>query len=431
MQFPRFLVRPQICLVMAGLCLVAACEKEPGRYQASGHAITTPQPGTPFGEYVSDSRGKIHDALADIRFGVEQHPFDDYTLDQAVNMRSPYEIKPDADACAQKGKTVTNGDGVGFLMVHGLSDGPYLLSDVAASLHEALPCATVHGLLLPGHGTVPGDLRDIDRTDWQSMVKYGFESFDADIRHIIPVGYSMGAALVVKAAENHRNDPELSGMVLLSPGFQAYSELAWLSPYIRYVMPWVDKHRDHDVAKYESLPMNAAAEFQLLTVPFGENTLPPITQPVFMAASSDDRTVRSDVAVHFFCGKVQSDTRYMIWYQGEEKALEDRIQPICDDIDIVTSANPDLRTVNHAHTAMTMRPDNPHYGLNGDYRRCDHYSEPADYKACEDDNDDAIYGETNLVESATPGTLRRGTFNPDFGRMMEKMTDFIHKALEH
>ncbi|WP_073956397.1 carboxylesterase [Thalassospira sp. TSL5-1] len=431
MPFPRFTARAQIWFVLAGLCLVTACDKGPERYEASGHAITTPQPGTPYDKYVSESRDKVRAALSDIRFKQEKQPFGPYSIEDAVDIRSPYAIKPDSAACSQKGKNVANGHGVGFLMVHGLSDGPYLLRDVATSLHEAFPCATLHGLLLPGHGTVPGDLRDISRDDWQNMVTYGFESFDANIRHIIPVGYSMGAALLVRAAEDHRNDPELSGMVLLSPGFKAYSDLAWLSPYMRYVMPWVEKHGDHDVAKYETLAMNAAAEFQLLTVPFNEYTLPPLTVPVFMAVTSDDRSVRSEVALHFFCGKVESDDRYMIWYQGEEKAVEDRIQPICDDVDIVKSANPDYRTLNMAHIALTMSPDNPHYGLTGDFRRCDHYTEPADYKACKADNNDAIYGETNLVESATPGTLRRGTFNPDFGRMMIKMTDFVHKALEH
>jgi len=430
MHVLRSLVRPRLCLALISLCLIAACDKEPGRYTASNHAITTPQPGTPFSQYVADSRAKIRDALQELRYTPEPHPFDDYTIDDAVSIRAPFEIPPDNQACAQKGKTVQNGEGVGFLLVHGLSDSPYLLSDVAASLHNALPCATLHALLLPGHGTVPGDLRDVSADQWQAAVKYGLESFDDTIHHIVPVGYSMGAALVVRAAENHRNDAELSAMILLSPGFAAYSDLAWLTPYVRYVKPWVDKRRDHDVAKYESLAMNAAAEFQLLTVPFGENTLPPLTQPVFMAVSSDDRTVRADIAAHFFCGKVESSNRYMIWYQGEAAALEDRIQPICDDIDVVKSATPDLRTVNHAHTAMTMRPDNPHYGLTGDYRRCGHYSEAADYKACEEDNKDAIYGETNLLESATPGTLRRGTFNPDFDAMMGKMVVFLHKVLE-
>ncbi|WP_085584211.1 alpha/beta hydrolase [Thalassospira mesophila] len=426
----RSFVRPQFCLAVIGLCLIAACDKGPARFEASGHAITTPQPGTPFSQYITDSETKIRTALQDLRYSPEPHPFDDYSIDDAVSMRAPFAIEPDMQACRQSGKTIENGDGVGFLLVHGLSDSPYLMSDIAMSLHTALPCATLHALLLPGHGTVPGDLRDVDASAWQATVKYGLESFDDNIRHIIPVGYSMGAALVVRAAENHRNDAELSAMVLLSPGFGAYSDLAWLTPYMRYVKPWVDKRRDHDVAKYESLAMNAAAEFQLLTVPFGENTLPPITQPVFMAVSSDDRTIRADLAAHFFCGKVQSDDRYMIWYQGEEKASQDRPQPICDDIDVVTSANPDLRTVNHAHTALTMRPQNPHYGLTGDYRRCDHYREPADYKTCEEDNKDTIYGETNLLESATPGTLRRGTFNPDFDGMMGKMVVFIHKALE-
>lgn len=426
MRSARTLLLP---VLIAGA--LAACGNDgPDRFAASGDAITAPSPGTPFADYIADSRHKITDALKSVRFKAGKKPFDDYSLQQVVDMRSPFAIAPDATACNQQGKDRDHGAGVGFLLVHGLSDSPYLMRDIAASLHDAFPCATLHALLLPGHGTVPGDLTDVTYQDWQKAVRYGMQSFGDDIGTIIPIGYSMGAALLVRDLAEHPGNAREQAMVLLSPGFSAHSDLAWLTPYVRYVKSFVSKERDHDAAKYESLAMNAAAEFQLLTEPFRNHSLPKFDLPVFMAVSSDDRTVKADVAAHFFCDNVTARPRYLLWYQGEDKnVMGDSAQPLCDDIDETASANPHFRTINHAHTAMTMRPEDPHYGMDSDYARCSHYSEKADIAACET-GPDTIYGETNLLKSATPGTLRRGTFNPDFGGMMGKMVVFIKKSLD-
>ena len=51
-------------------------------------------------------------------------------------------------------------------MLHGLSDAPYSLESVGRVLHER--GFHVVWLRLPGHGTIPGALRDADWEDWMA-----------------------------------------------------------------------------------------------------------------------------------------------------------------------------------------------------------------------------------------------------------------------
>lgn len=412
--------------VLGTLLAIGACSESDAQHAPSGNAISAPVRGTSFDAYVQSTRTQLYDILSKGRYASETKPFGDYDIDKVVDMRSPYNIAPDQAACDAAGGDLVRGEKVGFLAVHGLTDSPYWLSDVRDQLRMRFPCATFNGVLLPGHGTTPGDLIDVSYQDWLDTVQFGIDAFGDDIEHIIPIGYSMGAALIGRDISARGTDARISAMIMLSPGLEAKSEMAWLTPYVRYFKDWVGQDPESDPAKYGSMAMNAAAEFHLVTEPYRDGSLPTSTTPVFIAISSDDQTVNPLAAVDYFCSKVNSGIKKMIWYQGEINELSGH--PRCDNIDIISSSNDDMRTINHAHTAITMSPDNPVYGLNGTIRDCGHYDDPAEHEACETGSD-TVYGERNLLQSATAGTLRRGTFNPDFPNMIEMMAAFIVASL--
>lgn len=396
-----------------------------GQYAPSGNAVTSPANGLAFDDYVTATRKQLRDVIS-ARFEAEADPFGSFDIDQVVDMRSPYSLEADEAACLTAGRGLAHGEKVGFLAVHGLTDSPYWLSDVRDQLRRDFPCATFNGVLLPGHGTAPGDLIDVSYQDWLDTVNYGMTAFDKDIEHIIAIGYSTGATLIGRDIAARSNDPRISAMIMLSPGLAAKSDMAWLTPYVRYVKKWVGQGSENDPGKYGSMAMNAAAEFHLLTAPYRDASIPASNVPVFVAISSDDQTVNPLAALDYFCNKVQSPIRQMIWYQGEINTVDEH--PQCDDIDIVKSANDDMRTINHAHTAITMSPENPVYGLDGAVLDCGHYDDPDELASCQSGTD-TVYGERNLLKSATPGTLRRGTFNPDFNAMMDKMAIFVAASL--
>ncbi len=172
--------------------------------------------------------------------------------------------------------------------------------------------------------------------------------------------------------------------------------------------------------------MNAAAEFYLLTKPFGHGKLADFDVPVFGVVSSDDQTINPDLMRDFFCNKVKSPQKHLIWYQG--KIDPPTSSANCDDIEIVRSEDDEMRTLNHAHTAITMSPKDPIYGLDGAVPDCGHYDVETARSNCQSGTD-VLYGERNLFDDAPPGTMRRGTFNPDFPGMMDKMAAFIAKAI--
>jgi esterase/lipase len=413
-------------LLLGSVLIIGATSGAHAQYEPSGTPITAPAPQTAFSEYVDATRQQIRTVLKAGPFAHENKPFGPFKLDQVVDMRSPYSIAADKAACDIAGRDLAQGEKVGFLAVHGLTDSPYWLTDVRDQLRVQFPCAVFNGVILPGHGTVSADLIDVRYQDWIDTVRFGLDAFDSDITHIIPIGYSMGAALIGREVAERNTDPRISAMIMLSPGLAAKSEMAWLTPYVRYVKKWVGQSTESDPVKYSSMAMNAAAEFYLVTEPYRDGSITPSNVPLFAAISSDDQTVNPLVAVDYFCTKNNASLTHMIWYQGETNALDEH--PKCDGIDVVKSANDQMRTINHAHTAITMSPENPVYGLDGVIRDCGHYSDPADQLTCKT-GPDTVYGERNLVESATPGTLRRGTFNPDFGPMMDKMVTFVSATL--
>lgn len=413
-------------LALGAVLVVAACSDNDPQHSASDRAVKAPTNDLSFADYVKSTRQQIHDVLSTERFAKEEEPFGGYNIDQVVDMRAPFAIEPDDISCDKVGRDLAHGENVGFLMIHGLTDSPFWLSDVRDHLRKQFPCASFHGVLLPGHGTVPGDLMNVKFDDWLATVRYGVDAFGEEIEHIIPIGYSMGAALIGRDFDARQRDDRISGMIMLSPGLTAKSEQAWLTPYARHVTKWVGQGKNNDPAKYGSMAMNAAAEFHLLTEPYRDGSVKNFDIPVFLVISSDDQTVDPLLAVDFFCQKVQSETKHLIWYQGENKDIDGH--PKCDAIDIVSSANDEMRTINHAHTAITMHPENPVYGVNGKVRDCGHYDEAEQHASCQT-GQDTVYGERNLVGSATPGTLRRGTFNPDFPGMSDKMSRFILAAL--
>lgn len=410
-------------LLLLILKLDIALAAESPVHEASGLEALIPTPGMAFQDYVESNTSRIREVLARDYFAVQDEPFGPgYALEDAVAMRAPYELLPDDTACA------TQGQRVGFLLIHGLTDSPYLLHDVAESLRGRYPCALLRGLLLPGHGTVPGDTLDMQYEDWIRTTEYGVESFRGEVDALYMVGFSTGTSLSVQFVDAHRDDELVKGLIMLSPAIKARSGIAFLSPYVRWFSDWLSENAEHDAARYESFSMNAGAEFYELTKTMSRADFQALDVPVFMAASDADSTVNTEAAREFFCTKTPARQRQMLWYQSKAEALSP--EQLCEGVLVVPAASAAHRVVNLAHTSITMSPENLHYGLDGDYSMCLHYSiDSADYTQCVQDDDQTVYAESGLGENGRyEGKLiRRGSFNPHFAQMMEHINRFIEK----
>lgn len=272
-----------------------------------------------------------------------------------IEWATPYELKPN-DSCKQNGK-FTNA----ALLIHGLTDTPYLMKDIGEHLKKN-HCFLVRSILLPGHGTVPGDLLNVDATDWIQASAYGVNSFfneKNDIENLYIVGFSTGGALALYQAlySQQRLDEKkgqlltaealekLKGLILLSPAVQVKDEkIAKFANLYKFVFTsdpgghehgkWIDIAADKDLAKYESFPMNAGYQIHRLAdmvfcaenafiweIPEAKNW--PVlnkllcdtehrhktTKPILMAISKQDTTVNADAAIEFFNDVIENPNR--------------------------------------------------------------------------------------------------------------------------
>jgi esterase/lipase len=341
----------------------------------------------------------------------------------------------------------------GALLIHGLTDSPFLMRDIGKYLTSNSRCFLVRSILLPGHGTVPGDLLDVKYKDWIEASAYGINSFPKEIKNIYIVGFSTGGTLALY----HTLNPEkmnadtknrIKGLILLSPAVQVKSEFAakyanWHKIY-SWAVPngkWLDLCPDVDYAKYESFPKNAGDQIHLLAnkVYASENQL---NVPIFVAMSNEDETVDTEAAKTFFTKKAtfiekgKNDANIFILYASDinKDYGDNRIKPK------QATYNQD-NILNYAHVSIPVSPENEHYGRNGNYYSCSHYStgykksdDQAIYACCAKTDcagvsKDVKYGETSDKNKKTY-VIQRLTYNPSFVDLTKELDEFLKKTGE-
>jgi esterase/lipase len=399
------------------------------RFKASGSSAYLPEADDSFEFYLEENQRRIRSALNEHYFADSQSPFgESYSLEQVVQMRSPFEIMPQRESCndASEGEATSTG-GKGFLLIHGLSDSPYLLSPVSQSLSALYPCSPIRAVLIPGHATVPGDLINSDYRQWEQVVEYGISTFETEVEELFVVGYSNGSSLILNYLDQRRDDDFVSGLIFLSPGLKAKNALISLSPYMRYLMRWVNTEDDLDAVKYESFPMGAAAEFSKLGQLLLDPGFEPLDIPVLMVLSGDDTTIDGDTTVAFFCDKMSSNRRQLHWYRSVNTGTTPGVS--CDGLNIQDVEIADPRFIGHSHVSITMPVSDPHYGQYGNYSSCLAYDDsPQRFDECRNNDSTTVYGENNIrdEDGFYQGKLvRRTTFNPLYDQMIESINCFV------
>lgn len=427
-----------LCMVVL---IVAACQANDFTLQPSGHAVTVPADRhQPFSNYVSENREKIAGVVEALRFQSGQSPYlGGYSSKQVAEMRGPFQIpESDQDICWSKAQ----GGGKGFLLIHGLTDSPYLMRNIANSLHQAYPCALIRAVLLPGHGTVAGDSLTMKHQDWLAITDYGVESFQEmkGIEDLYVVGFSTGTALAIRQLKEGAHKGKIKGLVLLSTAVKAKSSFAGLAGVVEHFKDWADAYAERDAARYESFAMHAGAEFYALTKNLMDGEYG-VTVPVLMALSADDDTVDVDAARDFFCNSVHAERRALVWY--DSRFPEKNIAPPCKDIARVAIGRVDkeyqgtpYRFANYSHLSLPLSPGDLHYGVNGMYRNCKSYEDnPEDFAQCQRGSAETIFGENDLAKEKALDELgydywRRGTFNPDYDRLARSIVCFADESCD-
>ena len=163
--------------------------------------------------------------------------------------------------------TVEGEPDAGVLLLHGLSDSPYSLRTLGDALHAS--GAWVVGLRIPGHGTAPSGLLDVEWEDMAAAVRIAAVHLKERIgdQPLYIVGYSNGGALAVEYALESLKDellPRPDRLVLLSPeiGISKAAALASVQGGLGRVLglqklAWSSILPEYDPYKYNSFAVNA------------------------------------------------------------------------------------------------------------------------------------------------------------------------------
>jgi alpha-beta hydrolase superfamily lysophospholipase len=161
------------------------------------------------------------------------------------------------------------------LLVHGLSDSPYSMRALAETLVQQ--GYHVVALRLPGHGTVPAGLVDVEWEDWYAAVELAARhaAAKAQGKPLIAGGHSTGAALLTLYSLRTLGDPALprpQRLYLVSPaiGISPFAALTRVVSALAFIPAfeksrWIDVLPEYDPYKYNSFPVNAARQIHELT----------------------------------------------------------------------------------------------------------------------------------------------------------------------
>jgi len=395
------------------LLLLAGCATQPPtRLTPSGrNSAFSFDASQPFSAYIEHYRAIIQATRTDL---------DGADRERTLAANLPFELKPDTTTFP------TAADGryhQGIILVHGLSDSPYLMK--ALGEHFQSRGFLVRAVLLPGHGTRPGDLTKVTEVAWRQALEYVAQDTSRQVEHLYLAGFSTGGTLAVDYALEHPGS--IVGLFLFSPCLQVKSSSARWANLLGLFQTWLDINNDQDFAKYESFPVNAVAQIVTLTDRIKElaNRHPErLSLPVFIALSGEDETVDSAFTVNFFQNQLKNPVDHLLIYSAE------RIPPVFPDprITVVGSFLPGRKILSLSHLALTIPAENPHYGSHGDYRSCLHYpTASTEFKDCNAGRA-AWLGEKTSANLKT-GLLQRLTWNPRFTLQNDELDRFLF-ALE-
>ncbi len=402
----------KLTLTLALALILASCAETEPRFRPSGLNSTFDfAPDTPFNVYIKRTKERIGKARLDLNGNNRA---------RIIEAVSPFELKPasecifdvDADGKYEKG----------ILLVHGLSDSPYLVRPIGEYFQSR--CFLVRSILLPGHGTVPGDLLYVSDEEWIKAIDYGLRSIKGAAQNVYIGGYSTGGTLALYEGFRHN---EIKAIILFSPaiGFKN----SYTGPALRvyqYMKRWLEGRRDDlDFAKYETFATSAVVELaEIMDKNKAEaEKTGKLKTPVFAALSYEDISVSAKKTIRFFSKYFASPESRMILYAKNPESLR------FDDsrIKIIKSRNLRGRILDFAHVSIPIPPDDSHYGKEGEYKSCLHYDkikEKKKWRACKNDEKSVWLGVASK-ENMNRGVVRRLTYNPLYKDMTGALDEFL------
>jgi len=181
---------------------------------------------------------------------------------------------------------------IGVVLVHGFTGSPAAMRPWAEFLNAR--GYSVRVPLLPGHGTKPADLNEVEWPEWPAKVKAEIAELQKHCSQVFVAGLSMGGGTTLHIAA--KLGDQLSGIILVNPMIHVRG----ISPQLAFVISRIIKFGSsvgNDIKRkgvteysYDKLPYRGI--YQLLTMlKLTRASLPNIKVPMQLFHSVDDHTL--------------------------------------------------------------------------------------------------------------------------------------------
>ena len=181
---------------------------------------------------------------------------------------------------------------IGVVLVHGFTGSPAAMRPWAEFLNAR--GYSVRVPLLPGHGTKPSDLNEVQWPEWPAKVKAEIAELQKHCSQVFVAGLSMGGGTTLHVAAELGD--ELSGIILVNPMIHVRG----ISPTLAFAISRVVKFgksvgndiKRKGVTEYSYDKMPYRGIHQLLTMlQLTRAALPSVKVPMQLFHSVDDHTL--------------------------------------------------------------------------------------------------------------------------------------------
>jgi carboxylesterase len=147
---------------------------------------------------------------------------------------------------------------IGCLLIHSFTASPSEVRPLGVFLRN-------HGYsgiapLLPGHGSVPDDLRTTSWLDWYSNAREGLYYLKDNYTRCVVIGVSLGSVIATMLAASPERE-NISGLILISPSQHSPSSLVkTVLPFLKYIKKDFPTITEHEM-KIEELTNEKVEQF--------------------------------------------------------------------------------------------------------------------------------------------------------------------------
>jgi carboxylesterase len=200
---------------------------------------------------------------------------------------------------------------IGCVLVHGLTSSPQSMRPLARALVER--GIDVEGVLLPGHGTRPEDLRGVAWPDWYAAVAAGVAALRSRCDRVFVLGQSVGGTLALRAAAREPVDGVITLAALAYLRDWRLHFLSFLIPVMRWrrrAASDIARPGAVDAGAYDRMPLTTVQQLVDLLRQVRLD-LPKVRVPALILHSKVDHVVAPDNARYIYA-HLGSETKELV-----------------------------------------------------------------------------------------------------------------------